>query len=273
MDAIINYNEAASFLINPPSLEPRPVFANICTLHKYVIKALSQLFCPQNAIHGWLGLVIDPTTYLCLEVTVIVLLMDPGAMAVYLQWDPPTTVKMIDTTFLHNKNYFLLYKNIARACFRMFDINIATKFKVSNTPTLMGWNLTMSFNKILNQLQDSYGKPNMMTLFNNDTLFWSPMAPTDLPKMLFYCIEQCQEIQRTGKLPYFDEQIIMNAICIHVQANIFPLKEFGTWEVAATKRYPALKTLSTRHMGSASQQWPFAARQGKMGTHHKPSTM
>jgi hypothetical protein len=84
----------------------------------------------------------------------------------------------------------------------MFDANIATQFKVSNTPSLMGWNSTMSINVILDQLQDSYGKPNIMTLFNNDTLFQSPMAPTNLPEMLFYCIKQCQEIQRIGKLPY-----------------------------------------------------------------------
>jgi hypothetical protein len=83
---------------------------------------------------------------------------------------------MINVTFLHNKNYFLLYKNIARACFRMFDANIAMQFKVSNTPTLMGWNSMISINEILNQLQ---------TLFHNDTLFHSQMAPTNYPVMLF----------------------------------------------------------------------------------------
>jgi hypothetical protein len=134
-----------------------------------VIKALSQLFCSQ-AINGWLGLAIDPATYLLLEGTAFVIPMDPGATAVYPQWTAPTTVKMIDTTFLQDKNYFLSYKNIARACICMFDANIAAQFKVSNTPSLMGWNLMMSVNLILDQLQDAYGEPNMMTLFNNNTL-------------------------------------------------------------------------------------------------------
>jgi hypothetical protein len=48
------------------------------------------------------------------------------------------------------------------ACFRIFDMNIGAQFKVSNTPALMGWNSTMSIIDILNQLQDSYGKPTMM---------------------------------------------------------------------------------------------------------------
>jgi hypothetical protein len=149
-------------------------------------------------------------------------------MAAYPQWAVPTTIKMIDATFLCDKNYFLLYKNIARACFHMFDTNIAAQFKVSNTPTLVGWNLTMSINEILDQLQDSYGKLNMITLFTNHTLFRGPMAPTNLPEMLFYCIKQCQEIQCIGKLPYYNKQNIVNAVHILIQANIFPLKDFET---------------------------------------------
>jgi hypothetical protein len=100
MDAIINYNEAAGFLKNPPSLEPHPDFANICAHQKHVIKALSQLFCQQSTIHGLLSLAINPATYLLLEGTAFVIPMDPGATVVYLQWAAPTTIKMIDATFL-----------------------------------------------------------------------------------------------------------------------------------------------------------------------------
>ncbi len=70
----------------------------------------------------------------------------------------------------------------------MFNTNVAAQFKVSNTPTLMGWNSTMFVNEILDQLQDSYRKPNMVMLFYNNTLFRSLMAPTNLPEMLFYRI-------------------------------------------------------------------------------------
>jgi hypothetical protein len=113
---------------------------------------------------------------------------------------------------------------------------------VSNNPALTGWNLTMSIIDILNQLQVSYGKPNMITLYNNDTLLRSPMPAGDLPEMLFYRIEQCQEIQRIGTLPYSNEQIIANAVRILLQANIFPLKEFNAWEAVTPQTYPALKT-------------------------------
>ena len=130
---------------------------------------------------------------------------------------------MIDARFLCDKHYFLYYKNIARACLHMFDANIAAQFKVLNTPSLRGWNSTMTIIKILNLFQDSYGKPNMMTLFNNDTLFWSPLTPGNSPKMLFYRIKQCQEIQKIGKVPYADDQIIATAICILVTSNMFPL--------------------------------------------------
>ncbi len=56
---------------------------------------------------------------------------------------------------------------------------------------------------ILGQLQVSNGKPNMMMLYTNDTLFRSPLTSGNFPKMLFYKIKQCQEIQliRTSHTP------------------------------------------------------------------------
>jgi hypothetical protein len=155
MDAVIEYDEAGGYLKKPPSLEPRPDFNNIRTFKKHVTKTLSQMFCPQSAIHGWAGLAMDPATYILLGGIAFAAINDTGPTAVYPQWAAPTTVKMIDTTFLREKNYFLSYKNIERACFRMFDANIGAQYKVSNDPTLTGWNSTMSILDILTQLQDS----------------------------------------------------------------------------------------------------------------------
>ncbi len=128
-----------------------------------------------------------------------------------------------------------------RACFCMLDANESAQFKVSNNPTLTEWNLAMSIIDILGQLQVSYGKPNMMMLYTNDTLFRSPMTAGNLPEMLFYRIKQCQEIQRIGNLPYSKEQIIANVVRILLQANIFSLKEFDAWDAVTLKTYPALK--------------------------------
>ncbi len=121
IDIIITYDEAASFLKNSPSLEPCPEFAKICTLCKHVIKALSQLFCPQSAMHGWPGLAVDPAIYLLLEGTTLVLPTDPRATGVYPQWAAPTTAKMIVDTyfFIANTIRILIQANI-RGCIREF---------------------------------------------------------------------------------------------------------------------------------------------------------
>ncbi len=89
----------------------------------------------------------------------------------------------------------------------------------------------MTIIKILHQLQDSYGKPNMMLLFNNDTFFCSTMTPSNSPKMLFYCIKQCQEIQCIRKVPFSNNQIIATAVRILVTSNMFPLKELELREI------------------------------------------
>jgi hypothetical protein len=224
MDGIINYDEATGFLKNSPSLEPRQNFTNIRSLQKHIVQALAQLSCPQSAIHGWLGLAMDPATYLHLEGMAFTIPPDPGLMAIFPGGAgiARTAMKTIQAMFDRDKNYYLSYKNITRACFCMLDANVSDRFKVSNNPTLMGWNSTMSIIDILDQLQVSYGKPNMMTLYTNKTLFHSPMTAGDSPKMLFYRIEQCQEIQCIGNLPYSEEQIIANVVRILLQANIFP---------------------------------------------------
>jgi hypothetical protein len=64
MDAVIEYDEAAGYLKNPPSLDPRPDFNNILAFKKHVIKALTQMLFPQSAVHGWAELTMDPATKL-----------------------------------------------------------------------------------------------------------------------------------------------------------------------------------------------------------------
>ncbi len=78
---------------------------------------------------------------------------------------------MADAIFLRNKNYYLSYKNINRACFKMLDENVQPQYKALNVTTMTGWNATMIFRSILKQLEGSYGKPNMMTIHQNDLLF------------------------------------------------------------------------------------------------------
>jgi hypothetical protein len=208
---------------------------------------------------------MDPATYILLGGIPFAAINDPGPTAVYPQWAAPTTIKMINAMFLRDKNYFLSYKNIERACFRMFDANIGAQYKVSNNPTLMGWNSTMSILDILTQLQDSYGKPTMMMLYQNNVKFRAAMEPTDSPEMLFYRIEQYQEIQCIGKLPYSDDQIIANTVRVLIQLNIFPLKEFNTWEATAQKTYPDLKTFMHEAYGRHLTAMALRSMSGQNG--------
>ena len=120
----------------------------------------------------------------------------------------------------------------------MLNANVADQFKVSNIPTLIGWNASMSISNILDQLDGTYEKPDTMNLIQNDTLFQSAFNPTDASKLLFYRIEQCQEIQILARDPYTDTQVINNAVRLLMQANIFPLKEFDDWEAITQKTYP-----------------------------------
>ncbi len=183
----------------------------------------------------------------------------------YANFATKAAMKMTDKIFKRNKNYYLSFVNINRTCFCMLNDNIANQFKVSNTPNMMEWNSSMTVHSILKQLENSYGKPDTMLLFNNDTLFRSPFLATEAPEMLFYRIEQCQEIQTIAQDPYTPKQIISNAVRLLMQSGIFPLKEFNTWEAMPIKSYLILKTFIheaySRHL-MAMQLRNTAGQQG-----------
>ncbi len=144
---------------------------------------------------------MDPVMYTLIEPTIhFVLVSDPSIFPVYSNFATKAAIKMADRRFEHDNNYYLLFSNINRACFPMLNKNIANQFKVSNNQNMTGMNSLMSIFLILEQLKTSYGKPDMMLLIHNDTLFQSPFPATKAPEMLYW-IEQCQEIQMIAQDP------------------------------------------------------------------------
>jgi hypothetical protein len=186
MDHLITYEEAVGFIKNPPSLAPHLDFAKIRALCKHYVMGLKQLIGPQSLIHGWAGLVMDPVMYALLKPTMpFVAVVDTGEYAIHANFSTKAAMKMTDKIFEHNKNYYLSFVNINRAYFRMLNNNIADQFKVSNMPNMTGWNSSMTIRSILKQLENSYGKPDTMSLFHNNTLFRSPFPATKAAEMLF----------------------------------------------------------------------------------------
>jgi hypothetical protein len=107
MDAVIEYDKAAGFLKNPPSLEPRPNFNNIRALQKHIVQAFAQLLCPQSTIHGWSGLAMDPTSYLLSEGAAFTIPLNPGPTAIFPGGNAVarTFIRTTQATFDHAKNY------------------------------------------------------------------------------------------------------------------------------------------------------------------------
>ncbi len=197
---------------------------------------------------------MDPGLYASIEPVVFTVPLNPDALPVYQNFAPPAMMRMVDYAFKWNKNYFLSYSNINRACFRMLDDSVPIQFKVSNQANLPGWNGPMSIQDIITQLETSYGKPTPMALHNNNLLFCSSMTTTGAPEMLFYRIEQCQEIATLAGDPFTQMQIMNMVVRILMQAQVLPSKELDTWEQMAVKTYPGLKALIhevyTRHLQS-----------------------
>jgi hypothetical protein len=185
MDQIIRYELVVEFFKNPPMLSALQDFTKLRALQKHVARALKQLVCPQSAIHGWSGLVLLPTVYALLEPTPFLAPVYPGDVVLYPQFALPAQIKTANAMFTRLQNKWKSYKNIQQVCFFMLDKNVADQFKVSNVPTLTGWNTSMSIRAMLDQLKGTCGKPDTMTLFAKDMLFQSPFSPVDAHEALY----------------------------------------------------------------------------------------
>ncbi len=164
------------------------------------------------------------TMYALIEVTPFITQANPGDVPVYPQLAAIQVIKTIERVWENARNYYLLYINISRACFRMIDELVPSHCKVSNIPALLGWNPTMSIQTILEQLKTSYGKPNTTILFNNNKLFSTDFSPT--PELLFHQIEQCQEVAILADTPYTSAQLVLNTTQLLLKSRIFPMHEF-----------------------------------------------
>ena len=160
-------------------------FIKIRALQKHIQWALKQLVSPQSPIYGWLGLILSLIVYALLKPTPFQAPQYPGNVVIYPPFALPEQIKPAKAMFARAQNKYKSYKNINCACFRMLDENVADQFKVSNIPTLTGWNTSMSIREMPDQLKGSYGKPKRMMLFANDTLFRSVLNPNKAPETLF----------------------------------------------------------------------------------------
>ena len=105
----------------------------------------------------------------------------------------------------------------------------------------------MSIHEILTQLEDGYGKPSSGALFATDNCFKSAFGANEAPELLFYRMEQCQEIMTLGKMHYTPEQILNNALSLLMASNIFPMNKFDKWETQTVKTTLCSRLSYTKH--------------------------
>jgi hypothetical protein len=269
MNQLITYDEAVGVLRTPafPKLA-RPDFTSVRALWKHFHSALAKLECPQSLVYGWTGVAMDPVMYALIEPNPFIIPVDPRATPTYnpgfqTQQQMKTTEQMWD----NDRNYFLSYGNIHRACFRLLDDLVRPEYKVSNIGGLTGWNSTMSIQEILAQLETTFGKPSAAISFQNNTVFTSPFSTTDTPESLFRRVEECQEVAVLGGAPYSVQQIVGNTMFFFLQLGIFPNREFEVWDAypAANKTWLSLKTFVQQAFQRKLVASSFRNTSGQMG--------
>jgi hypothetical protein len=142
---------------------------------------------------------------------------DPGPVAIYARSDPANTTPFtrtdqatINTAFARERHYYQSLINIKRACFIALDASVNDAFKVSNTPTIVGWHAGVETRAILDKLSQTYGQPTPAALEINDVTFRGPYSAANAPEVLFRRIKNCAEIAIHGNNPYTEKQLTTN---------------------------------------------------------------
>jgi hypothetical protein len=147
--------------------------------------------------------------------------------------------------------------NTQRPCYNILDENIDNAFKISDNPSLVGWNPAMELCKIFDQLKLTNGWPTPAALLQNDMLLQSIYSPQDAPKVLFRQRKDYQEVQILGKDPYMPQQLLNNAMHLLLQCDLYTHK-FDNLDrkVPVDKIWMNLKTFiqetHTRHLNTTS---------------------
>jgi hypothetical protein len=110
----------------------------------------------------------------------------------------------ITARFACKKNYYDTTCNIYHVVYDVFDTHVDDAFKVAPSTVLptIGWNASMSLNKIFNQLMKTYGRPTPNPMQQNMTMLLSPYNPQDPPEILFKWCANCQEISIIANVKY-----------------------------------------------------------------------
>jgi hypothetical protein len=92
----------------------------------------------------------------------------------------------INQKFDRDQNYYILSIKI----YCVYDTlhgHIGNAFKVAppTLPPFIGWNSTMTFNNIFDQITVTYGKLTPNAMHQNNLNFLAPHNPQDPPKLLF----------------------------------------------------------------------------------------
>ncbi len=219
---------------NLPSLGNQPNFFNLCTLRNHFTCALKRIPCPQSTINGWSGVVLTPNMYALISAKPFTIEMElkplvPDFPPIFKNNGttiiPYTCEQVLKVTakFARKKNYYDTACNIYHAVYDALDTHVDDAFKVapSTIPPTIGWNASMSLNKIFDQLMKTYGGPTPDAMRQNMSTFLSPYNPQDPPKILFKQCADCQEIAIIANLKYTNQELLMNVINLLTQSGLY----------------------------------------------------
>ncbi len=168
---------------------------------------------------------------------------------------------------LHSVSVELLLVRVRFVCTHFGGFQQAAPASVPNT---IGWNSTMPPNNIINQLMATYGRANPDAVRQYNLAFIVAYNPKDPPEIFLKQCVDCQEITIIAKVPFTNEQMLMNIINLLTGLGLYRRDmDNWDWKPNANKTYlllcPFIQDAYQCHLSSGA----MTTSQGAISSHNQ----
>jgi hypothetical protein len=225
----------------------RPTYENITVLARALCQNAASILCENGGgNHGYLGLLLSPTTYATLSVTPFTDPLNPGVSPIIPVGASTAGIGALER---NHKESLRLWKekNIVDEALKKQIINTVETIFLKSINNYYSGYAGITARAMIEYLYTRYGSINPTKIEENDAEFKADYDPSEPIKVLFQQIEETTTFASAAQQPYTSQQIITNSYNILQRTGLFS-RSLREWRDRTddTKTWAAFQSFFTK---------------------------
>jgi hypothetical protein len=203
------------------SIVGRPTYENITVLARALCQNAASILCENGGgNHGYLGLLLSPTTYSTLSVTPFTDPLNPGVSPIIPVGASPSGIRALERNHKESLRLWKEKNTVDEALKKQIISTVETIYLKSINNYYSGYS-GIPARAMIDHLYARYGNINPTRIEENDAAFKADYDPSEPIEVLFQQIEETTTFASAAKQPYTSQQIITNSYNILQRTGLF----------------------------------------------------